>query len=338
MTNHRLSVRCLRTFVVGLALALVGALPATIANAQDRLPSWNDGPSKTAIVGFVNAVTDQSGPDYVPPAERIATFDNDGTLWKEAPVYTQVVFAFDRVKAMASDHPEWKNNPALKAVLDGDLKALAALGMKGLMDVLMTTHAGMTTVEFKKIASDWIATAKDERFNKRYTELIYQPMLEVLAYLQANEFKTYIVSGGGVDFMRPWTDKVYNIPPEQVIGSSIVTKFEMRNGAPVLVREPKIFFVDDKDGKAIGIQRIIGRRPIASFGNADADIPMLKWALAGEGRQLGMLVHHTDAEREYAYDRKSVVGKLDKGIDGAATGGWMLIDMKKDWKVMFPVH
>jgi phosphoglycolate phosphatase-like HAD superfamily hydrolase len=315
------------------ALLLFGASHA--AAQTDPLPSWNDGERKTAIVDFVTSVTEQDGADFVEPTARIATFDNDGTLWVEAPLYTQVMFAFDRVKAMAPDHPEWKDDPVLKAVLDGDMKAVGASGKEGVVEILMKTHAGMTTDEFADIVSDWISTAEHPKLNRKYTDLTYQPMKELILYLQDNGFKTFIVSGGGVEFMRPWAPDAYNIPPEQIIGSSIVTEFQMKDGKPVLVRQPKVFFIDDKEGKAIGIQKFIGRRPIASFGNADADIPMLQWTIAGDGARLGMLVHHTDADREFAYDRKSTVGMLDKGIDDAQQGGWHLIDMKTDWSSVF---
>jgi phosphoglycolate phosphatase-like HAD superfamily hydrolase len=305
------------------------------ANAADPLASWNEGPTKKTIIDFVTAVTDPKGDDFVAPAERIATFDNDGTLWVEAPLYTQINFALDRVKAMAPDHPEWEKDPVLKAAMAGDMQAVAKSGKKGIVEILMTTHAGMTTDEFASTVSDWLATAKHPTLKKKYTELTYQPMKELLAYLRDNGFKTYIVSGGGVEFMRPFTEAAYGVPPEQVIGSSIVTEFKMQKGKPVLVRQPKIFFIDDKEGKAIAIQKFIGRRPIASFGNADADIPMLQWTLAGDGRRLGMLVHHTDAAREFAYDRKSIVGALSKGIDDAGQGGWQLIDIKADWNTVF---
>ncbi len=321
-------------WVLTLVFAAVGNGGAS-AQSGDPLPSWNDGDAKAAIVEFVAAVSDESSADYVAPAQRIATFDNDGTLWVEAPLYTQLTFAFDRVKEMAPDHPEWQDQPALKAVLDGDVEAVAKTGKKGLVEIVMVSHAGMTTDEFAEIVTDWLATAEHPKLKRKYTELTYQPMKELIAYLQDNGFKTYIVSGGGVEFMRPWTEEAYGIPPEQVIGSSIVTEFQMKDGVPVLVRQPKIFFIDDKEGKPVGIQKFIGRRPIASFGNADADIQMLQWTLAGDGRRLAMLVHHTDAEREFAYDRKSVVGKLDKGIDDAETGGWLLIDMKDDWNRVF---
>jgi phosphoglycolate phosphatase-like HAD superfamily hydrolase len=324
-----------KPWAVLLLVALASGMVVSAAKAQDPLPSWNEGDAKAAIIGFVAAVTDKSNKDYVPPAERIATFDNDGTLWVEAPLYTQVMFAFARVKAMAPDHPEWKDKPALKAVMDGDLKAVARAGKKGLVEILKITHAGMTTEEFAKTVSDWIASAEHPKLKRKYTDLTYQPMKELIAYLQDNDFKTYIVSGGGVEFMRPWTKQAYGIAPEHVIGSSVVTEFRMKDGKPVLVRQPKVFFIDDKEGKAIAIQKFIGRRPIASFGNADADIPMIQWTLAGHRRRLGMIVHHTDAEREFAYDRKSIVGTLDKGIDRAQKGGWHLIDMAKDWKSVF---
>jgi len=318
-----------------ISFVAITAFCSSAANAADPLASWNEGPAKKTIIDFVAAVTDPQSDDFVVPAERIATFDNDGTLWVEAPLYTQINFALDRVKAMASAHPEWKNDPVLEAAMAGDMQAVAKSGKKGVAEILMTTHAGMTTDEFATIVSDWLATATHPTLKKKYTELTYQPMKELLAYLRANGFKTYIVSGGGVEFMRPWAEAAYGIPPEQVIGSSIVTEFKLQNGKPVLVRQPKIFFIDDKDGKAIGIQKFIGRRPIASFGNADADIPMLQWTLAGDGRRLGMLVHHTDAAREFAYDRKSIVGALSKGIDDAEKGGWQLIDMKADWNTIF---
>ncbi len=322
-----------------LAVFLLSLCTTQFVNAgDDPLSTWNDSASKREIISFVKDVTDPKSPNFVKPQERIATYDNDGTLWKEAPVYTQIIFALNQVKAMAPDHPEWKDNPALDAAIKGDHKALAATGMKGVVEVLMATHAGMTTQDFEKIAAEWLATAKDARFKRPYPSLTYAPMVELLGYLRANGFKNYIVSGGGVEFMRPWTEKAYGIPPEQVIGSSIKTKFEMRDGKPVLMRQPEVFFIDDKEGKPIGIQKFIGRRPIAAFGNSDADIQMLQWTLAGSGRRLAMLVHHTDAEREYAYDRDTHVGKLAKGIDDAKAEGWMLIDMKNDWKTVFSAN
>jgi phosphoglycolate phosphatase-like HAD superfamily hydrolase len=319
--------------------ALIGPLRPISAQAQvppDALPAWNDGAAKRAITDFVARVTRQGGPDFVPPAERIAVFDNDGTLWLEQPMYVQLAFALDRVKAMAPLHPDWNDKQPFKAVLDGDMRALAESGERGLMELVAVTHAGMTTDEFAKIVTDWLAAARDRRFQRPYTELIYQPMLELLAYLRANGFKTFIVSGGGIEFMRPWTERVYGIPPEQVVGSSIKTKFEMRDGRPILFRLPEINFIDDKVGKPIGINEHIGRRPIAAFGNSDGDLEMLQWTTMGGGVRLGLIVHHTDAEREYAYDRESHFGKLDKALDAAAANRWTVVDMKMDWKRVFP--
>jgi phosphoserine phosphatase len=318
-----------------VALATASPNPSFPAD-QDPLPSWNEGATKKAIMDFVTAVTTSGSPDYVRPEDRIATFDNDGTLWTEQPMYTQLAFALDRVKAMAPQHPEWKDKQPFKAVLEGDLKSLAEAGEHGLLELVMATHAGMTTGEFAKIVTDWLATAKHPKFKKPYTKLIYQPMLELLAYFRANGFKTYIVSGGGIEFMRPWSKNIYGIPPEQVIGSSIKTKFEMRDGRPTLFRLPQINFIDDKAGKPVGINQYIGRRPIAAFGNSDGDLQMLQWTTLAEGRRFGLIVHHTDAEREYAYDRKSTFGKLDKALDAASINHWTVADMKRDWKVIFP--
>ena len=323
---------------LAVAPAVIGPLRSTSASAQggDALPSWNDGTTKQSITNFVARVTTQGGPDFVPMDQRIATFDNDGTLWIEQPMYVQLAFILDRVKALAPQNPGWKTKQPFKAVLDGDLRALAASGEKGLMQLMAVTHAGMTSEEFAKIASDWIASARDQRFKRPYTELVYQPMLELLAYLRANGFKTFIVSGGGIEFMRPWAEKIYGIPPEQVVGSSIKTRFEMRDGRPVLFRLPEINFIDDKTGKPVGISQHIGRRPIAAFGNSDGDLQMLQWAtMGGSGARLGLIVHHTDAEREYAYDRKSQVGKLDLALDAAAVNRWTVVDMKQDWKRIF---
>jgi hypothetical protein len=317
-------------------LAAALALGATVARAADPLPSWNDGPTKAAIVAFVDKVTKPGSPDFVPEPERIATFDNDGTLWAEQPMYVQLFFALDRVKALAPQHPEWKSTQPFKAALEGDMKSLASSGEKGLVTLVMATHAGMTTTEFAKIVRDWIATARHPTTHRLYTQMVYQPMLELLAYLRANGFKTFIVSGGGIEFMRPWTDEVYGVPPEQVVGSSIRTKYELRAGKPVLVRLPEINFIDDKDGKPVGINQYIGRRPIAAFGNSDGDLQMLQWTSAGDGARFALYVHHTDGEREWAYDRKSHFGRLDKGLDEAKARGWTVVDMKKDWKVIFP--
>ncbi len=319
--------------VLGAALSLGWSLP-TLAQG-DPLPSWNDTPTKQAIVEFVGRIT-KAGPDFVAPAERIATFDNDGTLWVEQPMYVQMDFALDRVKALAPLHPEWKYTEPFQSVLEGDMKTLIESGERGLVEMIMVTHAGMTTDEFSKIVTDWLAAARHPRFKRPYTELVYQPMLELLSYLRANGFKTFIVSGGGVEFMRPWTEKVYGIPPEQVIGSSIKTKFQMRDGSPTLFRLPDINFIDDKTGKPVGINEGIGRRPIAAFGNSDGDLEMLQWTTISGGVRLGAIVHHTDAEREYAYDKKSRFGRLDVALDAAAVNRWTVIDMKKDWKVIFP--
>jgi hypothetical protein len=319
-----------------LVIAFVVATIAIRVQAADPLASWNDTASKKAIVNFVEKTTRQGSPDFVPPPERIATFDNDGTLWSEQPMYFQLFFALDRVKEMAPQHPEWKNKEPFASLLKGDVEAALAGGDKAILEIVMATHAGVTTTEFEKIVKDWIATARHPRTKRRYTEMIYQPMLELLAYLRANDFKTFIVSGGGIEFMRPWTEAVYGIPPEQVVGSSIKTQFEMRSDGPVLVRLPKINFIDDKEGKPVGINAHIGRRPIAAFGNSDGDLQMLQWTTAGDGARFALLVHHTDADREWAYDRKSHIGKLDKALDEANAKGWTVVDMKKDWKVLFP--
>ena len=323
-------------FIFTFCLILILAVPVHTRADRDPLASWNDGTAKQAIVDFVAAVTDTGGPDYVPPAERIAVFDNDGTLWSEKPAYFQLLFAIDHIKVLAPQHPEWKTQQPFKAVLENNIEALAASGEKGLVQLIMASHAGMTTDEFEQIVTDWQATAKHPGFKRPYTELVFQPMLELLQYLRDNGFKTFIVSGGGVEFMRPFTEKIYGIPPEQVIGSSIKTKFELRDGKPVLVRLPEIFFIDDKSGKPVGIQKFIGRRPIAAFGNSDGDLQMLQWTTAGRGKRFGLIVHHTDSKREYAYDRKSHVGRLDKALVEAREKGWTVVDMKKDWKVIYP--
>jgi hypothetical protein len=321
-----------------LASTAMAAMPLSVrlALAQgDPLPSWNDGQHKQSILDFVAAVTKEGSSDFVPASQRIATFDNDGTLWCEQPMYVQLAFALDRVKALSNQHPEWKTKQPFKAVLDNDIAALAKSGEKGVAEIVMATHAGMTTEEFEKIASDWIKSARHPRFKRPYTDLVYQPMLELLTYLRANGFKTFIVSGGGIEFMRPWTERVYGIPPQQVVGSSIKTKYEVRNGVPELVRLPELDFIDDKAGKPVGINSHIGRRPIAAFGNSDGDFQMLEWTTKSGGKRLGLFVHHTDAVREYAYDRKSHFGKLDKGLDAAAANGWVVANMKDDWKRIF---
>jgi len=307
-----------------------------IAQAADPLPSWNDGNAKRSIAAFVDKVTTSGSPDFVPPAERIATFDNDGTLWAEKPVYFQLLFALDRVKELAPQHPEWKDKEPFASLLEGDVKGALAGGDKALLEIVMATHAGMTTTEFETIVKDWIATARHPETKRPFTEMVYQPMLELLAYLRANGFKTFIVSGGGIEFMRPWSEAVYGVPPEQVVGSSIKTKFEMRDDGPVLVRLPEVNFVDDKEGKPVGINSHIGRRPVAAFGNSDGDLQMLQWTTAGQGARFGLLVHHTDGEREWAYDKDSSVGRLDKALTEAEIKGWTVVDMKRDWKVIYP--
>ncbi len=319
-----------------VALDLSGSVAAQ-GQPADPLPSWNDGVAKKSIVDFVARVTAQGGADFVPPAERIATFDNDGTLWTEQPYYFQLAFAFDRIKAMAPQHPEWKAQQPFKALLENDEQALAASGEKGLLQIVATTHAGITTEEFSKSVLDWLATARHPRFNRTYDSLVYKPMLELLAYLRANGFKTFIVSGGGVEFMRPWVEKTYGIAPEQVVGSSGVVNFQTGpDGKPELVKLAKVEFIDDGPGKPVGINRFIGRRPIFAFGNSDGDLQMLQWTVSGSGPRFAGIVHHTDAVREYAYDRESKIGKLDKAWDEAKAKGWTVVDMQQDWKAVFP--
>jgi phosphoglycolate phosphatase-like HAD superfamily hydrolase len=325
-----------KQFALAVAFLSALTLTATVARAADPLPSWNDGPAKQSIITFVEKVTKPSSPDFVPIPERIAVFDNDGTLWSEQPMYFQLFFVFDRIKALASQHPEWKDKEPFASVLKGDVKSALAGGERALMEMVMATHTGMTTEEFDKTVKDWIATAKHPKTGRLYTEMVYQPMLEVLAYLRANGFKTFIVSGGGIEFMRAWAEKVYGIPPEQIVGSSVKTKFELRDGKPVLVRLPELNFNDDKGGKPVGINEHIGRRPIAAFGNSDGDLQMLQWTAAGPGARFCLYVHHTDAAREWAYDRVSPVGALDKGLDEANAKGWTVVSTKDDWKTVFP--
>jgi phosphoglycolate phosphatase-like HAD superfamily hydrolase len=318
------------------AIALLVLSWTAPGRAQDALPSWNDTAPRKAIVAFVERVTKQGSPDFVPEAERIATFDNDGTLWAEQPIYFQLVFALDRVKALAPQHPEWKDKEPFASLLKGDLKGALAGGEVAIFEIVTVTHSGMTTEEFEKIVRDWIATAKHPKTGELYTEMVYQPMLELLAYLRGNGFKTFIVSGGGIDFMRVFAERVYGIPPEQIVGSSGKLDFHLRDGKPVLMKLPELNFNDDKTGKPVGIQMHIGRRPIFSFGNSDGDLQMLQWTTAGSGARFGGLVHHTDAEREWAYDRTSSIGKLDKALDAAPAAGWTVVDMKADWKTIFP--
>jgi len=320
--------------VVFLFAVMVAA--STAAAGTDALPSWNGGAAKSAIIAFVQTATDKASMKFVPPEQRIAVFDNDGTLWASHPIYVQLAFALDRAKALAPLHPAWKTKQPFKAVLEGDLETVMAGGEHALLEIIMATHAGMTTEAFSQIVLDWLATARHPKTGRLYTEMVYQPMLELLAYLRANGFKTYIVSGGGIEFMRPWTERIYGVPPEQVIGSSIKTKFELRDGTSVLVRLPEINFIDDKAGKPVGINQHIGRRPIAAIGNSDGDIEMLQYTDSGKGAHLEMLVLHDDARREYAYTCDTKVGRLCKGLALAKERGWQLISMKNDWKIIFP--
>ena len=321
--------------LLGLA-AVALVFVAAAASAQDLLPSWNDGPAKRAIVAFVAKVTKEGSSDFVPPVERVATFDNDGTLWAEQPMYFQLLFALDRVKALAPRHPEWKDKEPFASLLKGDVKGALAGGERAMLEIVMATHAGMTTGEFEQVVRDWIATAKHPKTGRLYTEMVYQPMLEVLAYLRANGFKTFIVSGGGIEFMRPWTERVYGVPPEHVVGSSIKTKYEVRDGKPLIVRLPEIDFIDDKAGKPVGIHKFIGRRPIMAFGNSDGDFEMLEWTTSGAAPRFGLIVHHDDAVREWAYDRESHIGRLKRGLDEAPLRGWTIASMQRDWKRVFP--
>ncbi len=318
-----------------VAACFLFSIPRGVS-AADPLPSWSDTASKRAITKFVQQVTTAASADFVSPEQRIATFDNDGCLWGEQPMYVQAVFIFDRIKALAPDHPEWKTKEPFASVLKGDLKSALAGGHRSLLELAMATHAGMTTEEFDSIASDWITSARHPKTGRLYTEMVYQPMLELLDYLRANGFKTFIVSGGGIDFMRPWAESVYGIPPEQVVGSSVKTKFEVRDGVPVIARLPELNFIDDKEGKPVGIQQHIGRRPIFAAGNSDGDFQMLQWTTAGKGPRFAMYVHHTDAEREWAYDRDSSIGNLDRGLDEGPKLGWTFVDMKADWKQIYP--
>ena len=314
-----------------IALSSVFARPET----DDPLPSWNPGSAKSALIGFVQRVTDRQGPDYVPPKDRIAVFDNDGTLWPEKPAYFQLLFAIDRVRQLAPDHPEWKSRQPFQAVLENDWNALAKAGEKGLIELVLATHSRMTTDEFDALVRKWIRTARHPRFHRPYPALAYQPMLELLAYLRHNGFKTFIVSGGGIEFLRPWVEQVYGVPAERVVGSTAALRYEVRDGRPVLVRLPRIDFINDKAGKPIGIHRHIGRRPILAFGNSDGDYEMLRYVTSGRGPRLGLILHHTDARREWAYDRESPVGRLDRALAEAPSRRWIVVDMKKDWRTVF---
>ena len=316
-----------------------GSVRAPFGNdpaGANPLPSWNDSAARSAIIEFVTTVTKEGGSDFVPPVDRVAVFDNDGTLWAEQPLYFQGLFVLDRIRALEPQHPEWRDNPLFAAAIENDLKTLVAGGLPGLVELVMATHAGMTTEEFERTVKEWLDTARHPKFERPYTDLVYQPMLELLAYLRSNEFSVFIASGGGIEFVRTFCERIYGIPPERVIGSSIETKFEVRDGRPVLVRRPKVDFIDDYDGKPVGINRFIGRRPIAAFGNSDGDYQMLEWVTGGTGPRFGLIVHHDDAEREFAYDRASAVGILDRALDDAPDRGWTLVSMKDDWIRVFP--
>jgi phosphoglycolate phosphatase-like HAD superfamily hydrolase len=336
----------IRNSVVGLAVLALGAScgcdaarTATAAaqpGSAGALESWNDGAAKRAIVEFVGRVTRDGSPDFVPPAERIATFDNDGTLWAEKPLPFQLLFAFDRIKVMAPQHPEWNTKEPFASLLKGNMEAVAASGERGVLQLMAATHTGMTTDEFSQAVHDWITTARHPQTKRLYTDMVYQPMLELLAYLRQNGFKTYIVSGGGVEFMRPWAERVYGIPPEQVVGSSGKLKLEVRDGRPVLIKLPEIDLIDDKEGKPVGIHSRIGRRPIAAFGNSDGDLQMLQWTMAGSGARFALFVHHDDAAREFAYDRQDKLQKFNAGWDEAIARKWTVVSMKNDWKTVFP--
>jgi phosphoglycolate phosphatase-like HAD superfamily hydrolase len=335
MPVHFLPINRRGVFAAVAASVLLS--PGRILAEADPLPSWNEGAAKQTIVDFVSKVTKSDSADFVAPERRIATFDNDGTLWSEQPLYFQMAFALDRIKQLAPRHPEWKTTEPFRSVLAHDKASLAKLGANGLLQIVETTHSGMTVEAFQAVVLDWLATARHPRFNRPYTDLVYQPMLELLSYLRSNGFKTFIVSGGGIEFMRPWVEKVYGIPPEQVVGSSGAAEFRISaDGRAELVKLPRIEFIDDGPGKPVAINRFIGRRPILAFGNSDGDQQMLEWSAAGSGGSLQGLVHHTDAAREWAYDRTATFGKLDKAWDEATRRGWLIVDMKRDWKVVYP--
>lgn len=325
-----------RTLLGPLALAVLAAASAPAQTQTDPLPSWNDEAAKRAIVRFVSDTTREGGASFVSPEDRVAVFDNDGTLWAERPLYFQLAFALDRVRTLAPEHPEWSTTEPFASVLKGDLKGVLAGGHKAVLELMTKTHAGMTTDEFSQVVSDWLGSARHPRFDRAYTELVYRPMLELLSFLRSRGFETYIVSGGGVEFMRVWAEKVYGIPPGHVVGSSIETKFEMRDGKPVILRLPRIDFIDDGEGKPVGIHKFIGKRPVIAFGNSDGDLQMFQWTAAGAGPRFIGIIHHTDSDREWAYDRASSVGRLDKALDEASAQGWTVVDMKKDWVQIFP--
>jgi len=325
----------LTIFFLALALSLTACATSKTVT-PDMLPSWNDNSSKQQIIDFVRTVSDPNDAGFVAPGKRIATFDNDGTLWSEKPGYFQLLFIFDRVKAMAADHPEWKTTQPFQAVLENDIAAVKAAGEQGLLEMALATHSGMSTDEFADIVNNWLATAKHPTTGKAYNEMVYQPMLELLDYLRSNDFKVFIVSGGGMEFMRPWTEATYGIPPDQVVGSSMETSYEFRDNEGVLMHLPELHFIDDKATKPVAINRFIGQRPILAVGNSDGDFEMLEWTTSGAGKRLGILIHHTDSVREWAYDRDSSEGRLIRGLDEADNKGWLIVDMARDWRQIFP--
>jgi len=319
-----------------LFLSGCASTPQVEVATIDPLPSWNNGQPKQQIIEFVEKVSTPGSEQFVPIEKRIATFDNDGTLWAEQPAYFQLFFILDRIKSLAPQHPEWKATQPFKAVLENDMHTVHAGGEKALLKLAMAAQAGMTVLEFERIVTDWLATARHPTTGKRYKQMVYQPMLEVLDYLRANGFKVFIVSGGGLEFMRPWSQAVYGIPPDQVVGSSSETRYEVRNGVPEIIRLPKIHFINDKETKPVAINRFIGQRPILAFGNSDGDYQMIEWATAGAGPRLGLFVHHTDSKREWAYDRESSIGRLNRGLDDAESHHWVIVDMARDWQLIYP--
>jgi phosphoglycolate phosphatase-like HAD superfamily hydrolase len=334
--NNRFSILLLIAVALFI-LSFDGTAQKKNAGGKHPLSSWNDGASKKSIIDFVTRTTINGGADFIPVADRIACFDNDGTLWGEQPMYFQLAFAIDRVKTMAPQHPKWKTTQPFQALLEGDMKTVMAGGEKALMQIIMTTHAGMTTEAFEQIVKQWMATATHPVTKKHYNEMIYQPMVELLDYLRANGYKTFIVSGGGVDFMRPWVEQAYGIPPDQVVGSSGKVKYDTADGHAVLIKLPEINFIDDKEGKPVGIHQYIGKRPVFTAGNSDGDYDMLQWTSTATGYpRFGMIVHHTDSTREWAYDRQSHIGNLQRGLDDAAKYNWLVVDMKQDWKRIYP--
>ncbi len=341
-----MKLRSIRWIIVGMLFACIGGCTTEASKENDDnngsatadpLPSWNEGQSKKTIVDFVTKTVTEGGPDFIPVADRIACFDNDGTLWSEQPLYFQFAFALDQIKAMAPQHPEWKTKQPFKALLEGDLKTALAGGERAILDIVMATHSGMSTEEFEQKVKDWMASAKHPKTGKPYNKMIYQPMVELLSYLRANGYKTFIVSGGGVDFMRPWVEQAFGIPPDQVIGSSGKVKYEVKEGKAALIKLAELNFIDDKEGKPVGIHQYIGKRPVFTGGNSDGDYAMLEWTSTASGYpRLGMIVHHTDSVREWAYDRQSHIGRLDKGLDDAAKYNWTIVDMRAEWNKIYP--